>query len=232
MYNREGEYDMNNKVKNVLLIVLAIGILGMTGAYALLSQNLHISSTGTLKGASWDIHLDNLSEPSYKLANVASTSTETGASATDAASVTKTPTVNPTSLTGFQVQFTKPNVSVSYTFDLVNAGTLDAILDSYYIAGRTGDHAFTCTGTASDSTQAAADAQLVCNNLTYTLKYTDGGSDVATSNTLDKATVSGNTSTPTRRNVTLTLTLEDMETLPSADVTVSGLDVDFNYIQK
>ena len=226
---------MNNKVKNILLLVLAIGLIAMTGAYALLSQNLSIRSTGTLKGASWDIHIEDLTGPSYKVGSSASTSELSGATATDAVNVIKTPTAKTTSLSGFVVQFTKPNASVSYTFDLVNAGTLDAKLDSYSIAGRTGDNAFTCEGTAADSTQAAADAALVCSHLTYTLKYSDGdsaaGTDVAVSNTLDKATGSG-TLTPTRRNVTLTLTLADMETLPSADVNVSGLDVDFNYVQK
>ena len=223
---------MNNKVKNILLLVLAIGLIAMTGAYALLSQNLSIRSTGTLKGASWDIHIEDLTGPSYKVGSSASTSELSGATATDAVNVIKTPTAKTTSLSGFVVQFTKPNASVSYTFDLVNAGTLDAKLDSYSIAGRTGDNAFTCEGTAADSTQAAADAALVCSHLTYTLKYTNGNTDVAASDTLDKATVSGNTSTPTKRNVTLTLALEDMDTLPSADVNVSGLDVDLDYIQK
>ena len=220
---------MDNKVKNVLLLVLAIGLIGMTGAYALLSQQLQIRATGSVKGASWDVHIENLTGPSYSSAKYGSTSESTGATGTAAASVTQTPSVKTTSIEGLAVQFTKPNVSVSYTFDLVNAGTLDAILDSYYIAAKTGDHAFTCTGTGDN---AVADAELVCNNLTYTLKYTDGGADVAATNTLDKATVSGNTSTPTRRNVTLTLTLADMATLPTNDVTVSGLNVDFNYVQK
>ena len=226
---------MDNKVKNVLLLVLAIGLIGMTGAYALLSQQLQIRATGSVKGASWDVHIENLTGPSYSSAKYGSTSESTGATGTAAASVTQTPSVKTTSISGLAVQFTKPNVSVSYTFDLVNAGTLDAILDSYSIAGRTGENAFTCEGTAADSTQAAADAALVCSHLTYTLKYSDGdsaaGTDVAVSNTLDKATGSG-TLTPTSRNVTLTLTLEDMETLPSADVNVSGLNVDFNYVQK
>ena len=126
---------MNNKVKNILLLVLAIGLIAMTGAYALLSQNLSIRSTGTLKGASWDIHIEDLTGPSYKVGSSASTSELSGATATDAVNVIKTPTAKTTSLSGFVVQFTKPNASVSYTFDLVNAGTLDAKLDSYSIAG-------------------------------------------------------------------------------------------------
>lgn len=228
---------MDNKVKNVLLLVLVIGLVGMTSAYAILSQNLSIRSTASVTGGSWDVHIENLSGPTYSSTKYGNTSAATGATGTadtDAVKTVVAPTVGTASISGLEIAFTKPGVSVSYTFDLVNAGTIDAILDEYSIAGRTGEGAFTCTSAATDADKKAADEALVCGHLTYTLKYSTGdtqaGADVAVSNTLDKAT--GDPLTSTRRNVTLTLTLEDMDSLPSADVTVSGLNVDFKYIQK
>lgn len=220
---------MNNRAKKILLLVLVIGLLGMTIAYAQLSQNLNISGAASVKGATWDIYIDNFTGPSYHATNYYADGE--GITATSAASVIKTPTVKTTSITGLEVQFTKPGTSVEYNFDLVNAGTVDAYLDRLDIAGRTGTGAFTCTGTASDPQQAQADADLVCSHLTYDIV------DLVMYNhidnmTLNKATVSGNTLTPTRYSCRLFLTLEDMNTLPSADVTVSGLDINFLFIQK
>ena len=223
---------MDNRVKNVLLLVLVIGLVGMTSAYALLSQNLSISATSTVKGGSWDVHIENFSGPNYDSDNYGYTSASTGVTATGAASVIKTPTVKTTSISGLEVQFTKPGTSVDYRFDIVNGGTIDAKLDSISIAGRTGTNAFTCTGTATDPQQAQADANLVCSHLTYELRHQATGDPISTDLTFEIQDIDNGSSYRKYVPVVLKLTLEDMDTLPSADVTVSGLDINMNFIQK
>ena len=225
---------MDNKVKNVLLLVLVIGLVGMTSAYALLSQNLQISSSATVTGGSWDVYIDNFSGPHYSSSRYGNTSASTGATATAAASVTKTPTVKTTSISGIEVSFSKPKVEIYYSFKLVNAGTIDAKLDSYSLSGitqtnngqliATGSDAnttITCHGTASDSTQAAADAALVCSHIKVTL-YSEN---------YEGMSLPKQTSIPTSVDQDLKIELTDMDTLPSADVTVSGINLSYTFIQ-
>ena len=119
-----------------------------------------------------------------------------------------------------------------------NAGTIDAKLDSYNMSGiteltnnmlmATGSDAhttMTCQGTASDPTQAAADAALVCSHINVFLKPTNG--TFYSTMTLAKAPQSG----VTRKNFIFRITLDDMDTLPSADVTVSGINLSLTFIQ-
>lgn len=44
---------MNNKVQNVLLGVLAIGLIGITVAYAALTQQLKIEGTAKVASSKW-----------------------------------------------------------------------------------------------------------------------------------------------------------------------------------
>ena len=228
---------MDNKVKNVLLLVLVIGLVGMTSAYALLSQNLQISSSATVTGGSWDVYIDNLSGPTYYSSTYGDTSASTGATGTAAANVTKTPTVKATSISGIEVSFSKPGTVVQYQFRIVNAGTIDAKLDSYNLSGitqlisnlliATGSDAnttITCQGTATDPTQAAADAALVCSHIKIKLNNFDPNM------TILKAPSTGVIHL-TRRSMAIDIELTDMDALPSADVTVSGINLSLTFIQ-
>ena len=47
---------MNNKIQNIVLGVLAVGLIGITIAYASLSQNLTINGTAKVAAATWDVH--------------------------------------------------------------------------------------------------------------------------------------------------------------------------------
>lgn len=52
---------MNNKTQNILLGVLAAGLVGISVAYASLSSNLKISGTAKVATATWNIKFDNMS---------------------------------------------------------------------------------------------------------------------------------------------------------------------------
>lgn len=52
---------MNKKVKNILLLILLLVVLGMTIGYAALAQLLNINGTANIT-ASWDIKITNIAE--------------------------------------------------------------------------------------------------------------------------------------------------------------------------
>ena len=57
---KEGEINMNNKVQNIVLGVLAVGLIGITVAYASLSQQWTINGTAKVAAATWDIHFESM----------------------------------------------------------------------------------------------------------------------------------------------------------------------------
>ncbi len=197
--------EKERKIKTLSLVALIVAVIGLTVAFAALSQTLTINGTAKVNTATWDIHFESLSE----------------ASLTGDASVTTAPTINVgkdeaakpnTDISNFEVVLTKPGDSVTYTFDVTNAGTIDATLG-------------TLTKTApecSSPTSVEEDATIVCDGLTYTLTYTDGGQEVKQNDVLNH----GET-----KNLTLKLSY-DSDKLPSDDVLINGLGITLNYVQK
>ena len=51
---------MNNKIQNIVLGVLTVGLIGITVAYASLSQNLTINGTAKVAAATWDVHFEGM----------------------------------------------------------------------------------------------------------------------------------------------------------------------------
>ena len=115
----------------------------------------------------------------------------------------------------YALVLTKPGDKVEYTFEVANTGTLDAVLNTYTFATPT----ITGTGATAD-----ADAAIVTSNLVYTLTYNDAGKTaVQVGDTLAHGTTKE-----------LILTVEypaSAETLPAAEVSITGMDVTFVYGQ-
>ena len=127
---------MKQKSQRTLAIfALALAIVATTIAYAALSTTLNISGTVTKKGGSWNIYFTNPSSASIEGSAKASTITLASTQIS------------------FNVELYKPNDSVTYTVDIKNGGTIDAILDSVTLTG---------VDTASN------------NDITYKVTYKDG----------------------------------------------------------
>jgi hypothetical protein len=189
---------MRKKSINILVLSsLILGAIGITVAFAAIQTTLNIQGTATINTATWDVKFQNLSAPVL----------------TGNASVTTAPTLINTLIGTYAVQLTKPGDSVAYTFDVTNTGSLDALIGTYAKASSP-----SCTGTGAN---AVADASLVCGNLTYTLKYTSGGTNVAQSDTL----AAGQT-----KNLTLKLSY-DGGNLPTDDVNITDLDISIVYVE-
>ena len=184
--------------KSLFLIVLLVSVFGLGIAYALLSTTLTISGTTSVSAATWDIHFSNLS-----------------ASSTGDATYTLPQFTSTTALTDYEIVLTKPGDSVTFTFDIVNAGTISSAISSL-VKGTP-----SCSGIAGSST-GTTDGPIVCNNLSYTFTYSDN-TVVNVGDTLNK----GET-----KSVKLTLSYNSSATqVPANDVAISNLDITMIYSQ-
>ena len=154
---------MNNKVQNILLGVLAVGLIGITVAYATLSQQLKINGTAKVASAT----------------------------------------------------LKAPGDSITYTFDVTNAGSINAKI--------TGINPTTPGKTCAPATTGGSSsaATTVCNGITYTIQYTVGGKNLAVGDTL----TAGET-----KQITMKVAKTD-NTLASEDVTVTATPMTITYSQ-
>ena len=108
--------EKTRQIKIISLCALLVAVLGLTVAFAALSQTLTINGSAAVNAASWDIHFE---KTSGKETEVKGTATFTE------------PTLSGTTIENFSATLTKPGDSVIYYFDIVNNGTVDAVVTSY-----------------------------------------------------------------------------------------------------
>lgn len=191
----------NKDWKLAMIALLIVSSVAITIGYASFSQILTINGEATVEKSTWKIGFENLS--SAILVGTAEEVTHPSISS------------GGTDIGSYNVNFTTPGDSVSYTFDVVNSGTFDAKLSSITIPVPV------CTGSGDN---AAADAANVCNHLVYTLTYSDG-TVINENDTLNKQT---------SRSLKLTLIYKDDITaseLPNNDVSISNLSISMYYSQ-
>lgn len=150
-----------NRVRNVVLGVLAVSLIGLTIAYAQLTQRLNINGTAKSKSNTWDIHFENLK------------STVTG-NAVLSQDNPLTIVSNSTTISGSVGNLSLPGDSIVYTFDIANKGTISAQLSADPIIS-----------TPECSSNDETGATIVCENVIYTLTYADG-SKIKTGDVLEK----------------------------------------------
>lgn len=108
--------ERNRKIKTLSLVALIVAVLGLGVAFAALSSQLTINGSAKAQAGSWNIHF----------AKTLDMPTQT----TGDASFTE-PTLSDTSILGFKANVTKPGDSVTYYFDIVNSGSVDALIEDY-----------------------------------------------------------------------------------------------------
>lgn len=136
------------KKKKVLITGLCIVfslVVGITIAYAALSETLNISGSAEVKSSNWDIRIANYNDSKT---NGSATYTE--------------PTITGTTVANYTVSLTKPGDSVEFYFTVRNHGTLDAEILSIVNS----------TPVCTSATGNTEDAELVCNNLEITFTNT------------------------------------------------------------
>lgn len=200
--------EKERKIKVLSVVALLVAVLGLTVAFAALSQTLTINGSATVNAASWDVHFENLSE----------------ATIGGGAEVVTKPTITEdgTSIQTFKVKLTKPLDSVIYTFDVKNAGSINARL-----TGITKAATPTCTGSGDSAT---TDAEKVCSGLTYKLTYAAGdhmGEEVSTSN----SDLAAGASAKLQLELSFDIESNTAVNIAKNDVEISGLDIALTYGQ-
>lgn len=109
--------EKQRKIKVLSVVALIVAVLGLTVAFAALSQTLTINGTANVDAASWDIHFETIS------------SNKNGD-----ATINDFPHIAGTSITRINVTLTKPNDGVEFRTRIVNDGTVDAKIDSVEIS--------------------------------------------------------------------------------------------------
>lgn len=128
---------MNKKKKGLSILLLIVLLVGITVGFSVLSSTLNINGTSTIKVPGWDVHFANV--------NVTSGSVN----------ATNPPSIASGELAiNYSVGLENPGDYYEFTVDVVNNGTMDAVLNA----------APTLTGVSA--------AQDVYFN--YTLTYSNG----------------------------------------------------------
>ena len=104
--------EKQRKIKVLAIAALIITILGLTVAFAALSQTLTINGAATLDAAKWGIKFENLSDGK----------TSGDATINDTAVIAD----DLVTINNIDVSLSTPGDSVTYTVDLVNEGTINA----------------------------------------------------------------------------------------------------------
>ncbi len=124
--------------KRRLIIYVLFGALMLTSvAYAIVQTTLNITGTISKKGSIWSIYFTNASSPTTVGSAVASNGS-----------------IQSTSFS-FDVDLYEPNDSVTYTVDVKNGGTIDAVLKSISFEGKdtASNNNITCSVTYLDGTE-------------------------------------------------------------------------------
>ena len=192
---------MNNKTQNILLGVLAIGLVGISVAYASLSQNLTINGTAKVTAATWDVHFEGMSAGA---ATGYATLPSTGKFGIQNGSTT---------ISGDLGTLKAPGDTITYTFKVKNAGSIKAKVNTV------SKPALTCVSSSTGTATTAATNY--CKGLAYTIKYSDG-TDIASGQTL--AANGG------LKDVVVKI-VNNNNSLASEDIKVTASAMTINYIQ-
>ena len=211
--------EKTRQIKIISLCALLVAVLGLTVAFASLSQTLTINGSAAVDAASWDIHFEKTSGKETEVKG--------------AARFTE-PTLNGTTIENFSATLTKPGDSVTYYFDIVNNGTVDAVVLSYNFPTAMEE----CLHQSLSSNPECEPFDLVKNDevnsydkvkylqlFDYNIYYVDGGKKLASKDTLN----AGET-----KHMKLVIEYKDTATeLPENNITLTSSDpITITYEQK
>ena len=114
--------EKERKVKVLSLVTLIVAVLGLTIAFAALSQSLKVNGRTEIERSEFDVRFDNLLIKETK----------------GDAKVIKMPAISEdgTKIRDFEISLTKPGDQVIFNFDIVNNGEFDVELKDWIINGK------------------------------------------------------------------------------------------------
>lgn len=209
--------EKQRKIKVLSVVALIVAVLGLTVAFAALSQTLTINGTANVDAASWDIHFETIS------------SNKNGD-----ATINDFPHIAGTSITRINVTLTKPNDGVEFRTRIVNDETVDAKIDSVEISPlcEIGSPVESCDWN-NDGQVTEEDVQKVNDNLFFSIAY-DGGISLKKNDTLNAGETKQINISVAYYKVTNSedgIIIEEATELPARDLQFNNLSVTINYVQ-
>lgn len=189
--------EKKRQIKFLALGAIVVAVAGMSFSFASMSTQLDIKGFATMGSADWDVHFENLSN--VKITGQAIEITH------------PTITNKSTTISAFDVKLQAPQTAISYTFQIVNAGGMDAKVTTLNVAEPVCE---------TISKVESSDTKLVCQNLEYTLQYTNG-TPVKIGDVLDKNTSEW---------VEMKLSYKG-DSLPTEEVRITNLGITMLYSQ-
>ena len=104
--------EKERRLKVLSLVALIVAVLGLTIAFAALSQTLTINGRASMGSSQWDVHFENLSN-----ANITGDATEVSKPQITDGGIT---------VNNMNVSLVKPKDKVEYTVEIVNDGSITA----------------------------------------------------------------------------------------------------------
>ena len=103
-------FSRDRKTLDMILSIVLISIFSLTIVYAALSVTLNIQGNAEVVASTWDIHLDNVKVTSGSVSGTA-------------------PSITGGTTATFSTTLTTPGDFYQFTIDVVNNGTIDAMID-------------------------------------------------------------------------------------------------------
>ena len=128
--------------KDNIKILLIILVLGLGIGYAYINSDLNINGTAQVNSANWDVHWANIQVTSGSVSGT---------------NVVTAPTISNSTTVNYSIILNTPGDYYEFTVDAVNAGTIDAMIDTI------------------DSKLNGATITTLPDYLNYTVAYSDDG---------------------------------------------------------
>lgn len=217
--------EKERKVKVLILVALVVAVLGLTVAFAALSQTLTINGSASVNAAEWDVGFISNEDGTIPI-NV---------SPKGDAKVLSEYVATKTSISNISVSITKPGDIVTYGTLLKNSGTIDARIESIEVSKL-------CTLSSpvescdwdNDGSVTQEDVDKVNNNISF-IAYAGAntGSDVnlLKANAYGKFYLLVGYGKYEFGSGGITNKIEDAIELPKRDLTFNDLSVIVNFVQ-
>ena len=103
---------MKKNKQDLYIFIIMIGLIGLTIGYAALSSTLNINGKSNISKNTWDVYFDNVVVKD------------------DSIEAVKIPTVTDKTTVDFEVALNLPGDFYEFTVDVINDGTIDAMIES------------------------------------------------------------------------------------------------------
>lgn len=201
-----------NNGKTIALIALFVAVIGLSIGFAALNTTLTIDGSAEVQTANWLVKFQNLNTNPTVVGKPVVTNPDGGVTAL----------LNDTTFGNFDIAFKQPGDSVTYEFEIANAGSIDAELENF----------------AKETLSCTPENATVCGEITYEFVYAEDYeySDTVTYSQGTAVTQGNLLAAGTSAKVKLTVgfdvdkSLEDSE-LPTENVAVDGFKITLTYGQ-